>query len=319
MGSSQNKIQHPTYNPDNTKSTTIDVPFITDDSCELNEVRSFYDWELLNTNVPWTASKFREELVPWNDDKKKLQNKLYSIYKGYLTIRLRELKKNKDFILDKDADRIRDLFYQAYKKCDPKLMLEAYSINQSFCKFLNNDMARIVLHDIYHGCSKFSCDTLYTTQDGTKSIANILSHHPEFQTYEGTVYRGMVLPIDLGHMQVNHCIMTKTFLSTSKNRHAAEMFAGYDRSDDTLDSTDETITSILCTYIVKNINGKRRALDMSCISTIKDEEEVLLLPYSIFLITKHEFIDVGNSNRKRIEIEFEECDNEQLKLSLNEQ
>ncbi|CAF3469702.1 unnamed protein product, partial [Rotaria sp. Silwood2] len=125
-------------------------------------------------------------------------------------------------------------------------------------------MTRIVLHDIDKGYSKFSCDTLYTTQDGTKSNTSILFYHPGFIIYHGTVYRGIFDSRELANIQVNRCIMTNTFLSTSKLPEIADIFAAYNRTEHKLDQEDkEGEVSIGCTFIIKNINGNRRALDIS--------------------------------------------------------
>ncbi|CAF4317340.1 unnamed protein product, partial [Rotaria sordida] len=61
--------------------------------------------------------------------------------------------------------------------------------------------------------------------------------------------------------------MTNTFLSTSKRPDIADMFAAYNRTEQKLDREGkEGEVSIGCTFIIKNINGNRRALDISGIS-----------------------------------------------------
>jgi hypothetical protein len=143
-------------------------------------------------------------------------------------------------------------------------------------------MARNVIHDLKNGCSKFSCDCLYSTEDGTKSIANILLHHPEFQNliFKGEVYRGIVMPKNtLDHYKVGSCIITTTFLSTSKTHKVAEIFC--DRGP-----PNPAIHSFFCIYEI--VNDDRTALDISEISEFRTEDEVLILPYSAFLITKIE-------------------------------
>ncbi|CAF3949888.1 unnamed protein product, partial [Rotaria sordida] len=61
--------------------------------------------------------------------------------------------------------------------------------------------------------------------------------------------------------------MTNTFLSTSKRSDVADMFAAYNRTEHKLDGEDkEGEVSIGYTFIIKNINGYRRALDISDIS-----------------------------------------------------
>ena len=280
-------------------------------SCALHDIkRDVFHWELIDSNVLHTALNFREELAPCKNDSQ-LKNKIYTIYKGYLALRLDDLE-------DKSVpSKIRALFKEAMQQCNPELIIMAYSLDQSFTKLLNNDMARIVLHDIAKGCSKFSCDTLYTTQDGTKAIASILFYHPKFTTYEGTVYRGSFSPIDLAHIEVNRCIMTTTFLSTSKSLAVADQFSAYSRSEKKFDIKDESQTSIVCTYIIKNLNKNRRALDISQYSNHPEEEEVLLMPYSVFMVTKKEMIDIPNGDGRRIEIELEEWDETKLRPSLN--
>jgi hypothetical protein len=139
-------------------------------------------------------------------------------------------------------------------------------------------MARNVIHDLKNGCSKFSCGCLYSTEDGTKSIANILLHHSKFQklSFKGEVYRGIVVPKNsLDHYKVGSCIITTTFLSTSKNRAVAQIFC--DKG-----MPNAATHSFFCIYQI--ISDNRTALDISKISEFEDEDEVLILPYSAFLI-----------------------------------
>ncbi|CAF1071921.1 unnamed protein product [Rotaria sordida] len=70
--------------------------------------------------------------------------------------------------------------------------------------------------------------------------------------------------------------MTNTFLSTSKLPEIADIFASYDRTDQKLTQEGkEGEVSIGCTFIIKNINGHRRALDISGISEYPYEEEYI--------------------------------------------
>lgn len=143
----------------------------------------------------------QQEIQSWTDKENKLKSQIYAIIKGYLTIRLDNLD-NETSVKD-----VRELFDQAWKECNPVYIIKAYSIDQHFSKLLNNDMSRIVWHDIHQGCSRFSCDTLYTCQDGTKSIAAILSNCLEFTEFQGTTYRGICAQKDFSHLQVDQLIM----------------------------------------------------------------------------------------------------------------
>ena len=288
---------------DSSAISSIATPAITKcDSCNLSNEHELYDWELVDPDILETALHFNKELQSWKNNPKELKKKIFSINKGYITLRLDEMKN------PSSIDNIRSLFKRALQKCDPTFIIEAYTTSQAFSKLLNIDMARIVTHDIKNGGSKFSCDILYTTQDGTKSIASILHHHRDWPEYSGKVYRGIVLPNELAHIQVGCCIMTNTFLSTSKNSDIADNYSGRDQYNQTSCQEDEKNVSIYCTYIIKNTAGNRRALDISKISKYSREEEVLLLPYSVFLITKRKTIERTNSTVKRIEIELEEYD-----------
>ncbi|CAF1034967.1 unnamed protein product [Rotaria sordida] len=85
--------------------------------------------------------------------------------------------------------------------------------------------------------------------------------------------------------------MTNTFLSTSKRSDVADMFAAYNRTEHKLDGEDkEGEVSIGYTFIIKNINGYRRALDISDISErphrIMDTPEVVSLNQSFVLPRK---------------------------------
>ena len=273
-------------------------------NCDLCEQGVRYQWELVDSNVLQTALNYRKELISWNNNEKKLRNKMYTIKKGYLNLRLDDLD-------DKASIQpIRDFFDKAIKECKPEFIIKAYTISQKFSQLLNNDMARIIRHDIYKGCSLFSCDSLYTAQDGTKSIASILCYYPGFVAYAGEVYRGIYGVDEFTHMQENECIMLNTFVSTSKGIETSDVFSAYDRDKKNLcQPNSQGMISIGLTFRIKNINENRRAIDISSISTKEEgEDEVLLMPYSVFLITKRETIEFANQNAKRIEMELEEYD-----------
>ena len=282
-------------------------------SCNLSENKELYEWELVGPDVLQTAFNFRREHKPWINNTKILEKKMISIYRGYATLRLDQARS----INSTKLKQIRDLFKKAVEESDPRWIIKAYTTSQKFSKILNNDMARIVMHDIKNGCSKFSCNILYLTQDGTKSIANILYHHPKLTGYEGSVYRGALLSSGLEHFQVGCYVMNNTFLSTSKDPTVTHPFSGYHASEKTVQTDGERCISICCTYIIKNAHDNRCALDISEVSEYPDEEEVLLLPYSVFRITKRKSIELTNPKAKRIEIELEQCDDSELISALN--
>ena len=175
-----------------------------------------------------------------------------------------------------------DYFHRALLEEEPDYIISAYTICQQFSEVLNQDMARNAIHDLTNGCSKFSCDCLYSTEDSTKSIISIFLRHQKFQelSFIGKTYRGIVIPKHiLGHYKVDSCIITTTFLSTSKNPDVARMFCNSQGSN-------EAKHSFFCTFEILDKN--RSAIDISTVSEFKQEQEVLILPYSAFLIEKIE-------------------------------
>jgi hypothetical protein len=258
------------------KKTALLQQKIKCESCSLVNDNTFYEWELIDQNASQKALRFRRELKPSTSmNEKNLKQKLYSIKKGYINVRLQDVS-------TVDCSRIYEYFKRALAQQDPFYIITAYTICQHFSELLNKDMARNVIHDLKNGCSMFSCDCLYSTEDGTKSITNILLHHPKFQqlSFKGEVYRGIIVPKNaLDHYKVGSCIITTTFLSTSKNPAVAQVFC--DKG-----VPNPATHSFFCIYEI--FNDDRTALDISSISEFQGEDEVLILPYSAFRITKIE-------------------------------
>ncbi|CAF3835244.1 unnamed protein product [Rotaria sp. Silwood1] len=86
-----------------------------------------------------------------------------------------------------------------------------------------------------------------------------------------------------------------------RNRQVAESFSMLNNS-----SIDQI--SFLCIYTIKNEN--RTALYIPLHSEFRDEDEVLILPYSSFQITKI----IKDNYRRRIEVYLEECDTTSLDI-----
>ncbi|CAF1069175.1 unnamed protein product [Didymodactylos carnosus] len=271
--------------------TTLFQRKIKCESCSLVNDNTFYEWELVDRNASQKALRFRRELkLSTSMTEKGLKQKLYSTKKGYINAHLQDVS-------SADGEKIRDYFKHALLQQDPYFIITAYTISQKFSELLNTDMARNVIHDLKNGCSKFCCDCLYSTEDGTKSITSILLHHPKFQelNFKGGVYRGIVVPKNaLAHYTVDSCIITTTFLSTSKDPAIAQCFC-----DSSVPKSLDT-HGYFCTYTL--VNENRTALDISGKSEFENEREVLILPYSAFLITQIE------EGEEITNIYLQECD-----------
>ena len=129
----------------------------------------------------------------------------------------------------------------------------------------------------------------------------IISYNPTFEKYSfiGIVFRGMrITQEDLHEYSVKSQIMTKSFLSTSKDPEVADRFA-FKQNEQRNICGKEVKFSCICTYKIQNL---RTALDIAGISEYPCEKEVLVLPYSIFTvisITKPE----GEQQSARIHLE----------------
>ncbi|CAF4578267.1 unnamed protein product [Rotaria sp. Silwood1] len=183
---------------------------------------------------------------------------------------------------------------------DPICVITAYTKHTEFTRRLNRHSAVNAYHFIQLYCTILNCPTLHLTKNYVDAFTYILSH-PKLEKYrfkKGTLYRGCVLdderPIE--KLVENATILTTTYLSTTKNRAVAEMFAKSDNN---------TKISVFCTYNINNTKG-RSALNIQEISSFKEEEEVLLLRYAAFRVVSKEI----KENDRRIEICFEECSNE---------
>ena len=246
-------------------------------SCLLVTNNTMYEWELVDRNAAQKAVEFRREFQAYSlMDAKIWKKKLYSLNKGYFIAHSHDdhpVKKNQV---------IRNYFKQALREQNPNYLLMAYTSSQEFSSSLNIAMARNVIHALTNGCSQFSCQCLYSTQDTTRTFSSLFFQHRNFEklAFQGEVYRGIVMPKHkLGHYEVDSCIITTTLLSTSKKPDVAQNFGSNNISD--------PIThSFMCTY--KIINDSHTAIDISHLSRYPGEEEVLILPYSAFLITKIE-------------------------------
>ncbi|CAF1200845.1 unnamed protein product [Didymodactylos carnosus] len=270
------------------------------DGCSLCGENDPCEWEIVDDYAVAKAVRFRQELnyslFARNNINRDLKNKIYSINKGYLDSRLRDMH---------GIDSIKAYFRNASENGDPFEIVRAYSSPAvSFYKYVNGDMARNIIHDLRQGCSKFFCTRLYLAQDGVMSIASILLHHPKFApyTFRGEVYRGMVVEkACMEHYRPHRRIVNTTFLSTSRDRNVAKIFSYQNE-------VKEDQISIFCTYEIKN---DRTALYIAELSEVSDEKEVLILPFAAFTINT-----VGKNNDGEIHIWLEECELTQPKSFL---
>lgn len=108
-------------------------------------------------------------------------------------------------------------------------------------------------------------------------FAAAIMHHPSLSAYyyTGTTYRGMnINQSELNQYIVGARVIINTFLSTSTT---------IDISDYFLNFNDSNIRPVLCVYRTVQLHT---SLDISNISAVKDEDEVLILPFTVFRVLR---------------------------------
>ena len=189
-------------------------------------------------------------------------------------------------------------FTHAYDENDATYIIRAYTSTTEFHSIVNRHLAQ-------HLLDSFRWDT---PQDSiTKCVADLASifiYRPRelsSLTFTGIVYRGLLLHESECTFSEGKKILNRSFLSTSKQRSIALLFAG---------SPSEITTNkkplqyrVLCIY---NIRNKETALDISSKSEIPDEHEVLIMPLCAFQVQSVRKDNYDN-NDIHIEIALEEC------------
>ena len=156
---------------------------------------------------------------------------------------------------------------EAKQKNDPTFLLRIYTVEGIFYRELNHYMADGGKTKVYQKlCGRWS-----------GYYAGVIMKNPTFQKYHfsGKTYRGMeVTNEDLEQYKLGVILANKAFQSTSKSRQIAFDFAHPDSPK------SRTIPVIM----IYGIRDPKSALDVSSLSEYPDEEEVLIVPGSLFKV-----------------------------------
>lgn len=189
--------------------------------------------------------------------------------------------------------------------------IKAYTLTNFFYRILNQDLA---LHILEYIDQTRTFSSNYRLVNCLVHIVTLLIYHPNLPQYEykGVCYRGMrITQHDLNQYKLNQHILNRAFLSTSKDPSVAEMFAGVGQQSQmryTPPRQDHSPLqySCLCRYLIKQ---KSTAININELSARPDEEEILIIPFSVFkVIDIKQHFQHDQTASISIEIELEECE-----------
>ena len=115
----------------------------------------------------------------------------------------------------------------------------------------------------------------------------------------GHIYRGLRMSADyIRTFKKNELVVNQPFVSTSRNIKVANMFAGWDQSNQfrRTQSNNYLQAAVRLTYQIRH--PETRAIDITDMSMFSTNEEVLLMPISAFRV-----IDIrSNANGSQFDI-----------------
>ena len=169
---------------------------------------------------------------------------------------------------EEDGKLVQSYFSKALETNNPIYLLKAYTAETSFYDNLNQFMATGSESDVYKKiCRKWS--GYYT---------GLIMKNPTFDRYRysGLTYRGMeITQEDYAQYKIGRALSNKSFQSTSKSWKVAKGFA-YPANPK---------PGRLPVIIVFDVISRSSALNIEEISEYADEEEVLIVPGTFFMVT----------------------------------
>jgi hypothetical protein len=209
-------------------------------------------------------------------------------------------------------EKIQDYLKVAIDFEQPIGLIYAYtSGGTGLCSKLNYDLAEIGSNFRFLSTQNLF-NSGYLDNEAPKGLgqhifAAILINHPIFHPYfkTGTTYRGMSMTRgELEQYKEGDIVLTRSFLSTSKDENIAKIFMP---GNNNKKKADEKELPVMCIYKVIN---PRSSLYIEESSNFPEEKEVLIVPFAVFRITK---IDgVSNNENLPVIINLEECDSNVL-------
>ncbi|CAF5080285.1 unnamed protein product, partial [Rotaria magnacalcarata] len=263
----------------------------------------YIEWSLIGNNLIEKRKQFREQIDLYKtyDNRHHLITKLLvEIIQYYLN----EYLIQEEHFSQDEAKRLEFVFEKAIEEQNYlKYFIKAYTLTNNFYRVLNRHLALYIL-DYFDTSLYSSSPTKYRLINCLVHIVTLLVNHPDINkyTYRGITYRGLSMTEnDFKNYTIGNHILNRAFVSTSKDRSIAELFAGNGTQ------TSAQI-SVLLKYTTKQ---NKTAIDIEPLSTIQDEEEVLILPFSVFQVKDRIENSSNMSSPALYEIDLEECEDDE--------
>ncbi|CAF1382688.1 unnamed protein product [Adineta steineri] len=272
-------------------------------------------WSINDNNLIKKREEFREQI----DLYKTYDNQHHLITK--LLIEIVEYYLNEYLIQQErfprdQIEKIRDCFTKAIEEQNYlKYFIQAYTFTDSFHRVLNKHLALYILH-YFDAQSYSSTPAEYRLINCLVHIVTLLTNHPDIHKYKykGITYRGLLMKkSDLKPYHIGNYILNKSFISTSKDPAVARMYAGSGQENVLGGLSNHHDPSEVPVILKFTIKQDDTGVDIEHMSMVEDEEEVLILPFSVFQVKDR--IEYGSDTDwpGLIEIDLEQCeDNEQV-------
>jgi hypothetical protein len=303
------------------KSKRDEIKKLISKACNLHDFSeeipdtNYIIWSINGDNLIKNGKEFREQI----DLYKTYDNRhhfvtisLTAIVEYYLN---EYLIKQERFPEDK-IKQIKDCFKNAIEEKNYlKYFIKAYTYTNNFHHVLNKHLALYIL-DYFDPQSDSSTPAEYRLINCLVHIVTLLINDPYRDKYKhkGITYRGLLMKQnDLEHYRIGNYILNKSFMSTSKNLSIAQIYANNTRDSSlgrTSNDRDPAEVSVIFKFTIKQ---DKTAVDIKHMSMVPDEEEVLILPFSVFQVKDRIENGPNTDSPGFIEIDLEECeDNEQI-------
>jgi hypothetical protein len=255
------------------------------------------EWVIADEEIIIRAKNYRSRLrrIWERNGFAEIVNDIRTIYLNY------DLK---PYMTPKSYEDVDAILTAAENRNEVEKVVEAYTMTNNFHNLVNTHLANLVNMNNVQDIGLDPNAPAMTYWCGPLDFACIFVNHEKLEKYRPEaneiVYRGMTVSQEVVMTYRNGArFMNKTFVSTSKDKEIALCFAG----------RSPGLVSCLCIYTLRP-SIRRTALDISSISAVTDESEILILPYSTFEVTNVVRSNDNIPDSIDFTIELQECHQE---------